>query len=72
MEDNKSDIVKRTLSAVKDVEEKFNKILENSALTISENGGLTKKEIDLLEQLIELSGEVNLAGNAIMKRYLSS
>jgi len=64
--------IARTLLVIREVEEKYSKIQENPALYGSENGGLEKHEIELLERLIELSGEVNIAGNAIMKRYLSN
>jgi len=72
MEENKTNTVLRTLNAIREVEGKFSKILENPALYCAENGGLKKDELELLEKFIKLSGEVNLAGNAIMKRYLPS
>jgi hypothetical protein len=61
----------QTLVAIREVEEKFAKIQENPARYGAENGGLTAQEIDLLEKLITLIGEVNLAGSAILKRYSS-
>jgi hypothetical protein len=72
MEEDKMGIIIQTLVAIREVEDKFAKIQENPALYGAENGGLTKQEHELLEKLIELSGEVNLAGNAILKRYLPS
>jgi tRNA C32,U32 (ribose-2'-O)-methylase TrmJ len=62
--------VVRTLVAIREVEDKFSKIQENPALFGAENDGLTMQELGLLEKLIELSGEVNIAGDAILKRYL--
>jgi len=58
----------QTLLAIKTVEEKFRKIQENPALHGSENG-LTADEHELLGKLIDLCGEVNIAGDAILKRY---
>jgi len=72
MEENETNTILRTLNAIREVEDKFSKIQENPALYSAENGGLKKDEIELLEELIKLSGEVNIAGNAIMKRYLPS
>jgi hypothetical protein len=59
--------IARTLMAIKEVEEKFQKIQENPALNGAEYG-LTSEELELLEKLIELCGEVNLAGDAIGRR----
>jgi len=56
------------LSAIKTVEEKFRKIQENPALYGAEEG-LTFDEHELLGKLIGLCGEVNIAGDAILKRY---
>jgi hypothetical protein len=61
--------VLQTLIAIKAVEEKFAKIQENPALNGSENG-LSNEEQALLEKLTALCGEVNLAGDAIIKRIL--
>jgi len=58
----------QVLSEIKTVEEKFRKIQENPALNGAENG-LTADEIELLNKLIGLCGEVNIAGDAILKRY---
>ena len=60
--------IKRTLIAIKTVEEKFQKIQENPALNGPENG-LTTHELAILNKLIEYCGEVNIAGDAICKRY---
>jgi hypothetical protein len=62
--------IMHVLSAVKTVEEKYRKIQENPALNGAENG-LTAYEIELLGKLIGLCGEVNIAGDAILKRYSS-
>jgi tRNA C32,U32 (ribose-2'-O)-methylase TrmJ len=72
LEKNKMNTVVRTLAAIREVEDKFSKIQGNPALFGAENGGLTKQELELLEKLIGLSGEVNIAGDAILKRYLPS
>jgi hypothetical protein len=59
--------IAQLLVTIRDVEEKFAKIQENPALNGAENG-LTNKECEMLEKLIVLSGEANLAANAIIKR----
>jgi len=56
------------LSAIKTVEEKYRRIQENPALYGAEDG-LTADEHELLGKLIGLCGEVNIAGDAILKRY---
>jgi len=58
----------RALLAIKTVEEKFRKIQENPALNGTENG-LTIDELKILDKLIDLCGEVNIAGDAIIKRF---
>jgi len=58
----------KVLLAVRTVEEKFRKIQENPALNGAENG-FTAEENKLIGQLIDLCGEVNIAGDAILKRY---
>ena len=58
----------QVLLSIKAVEEKFRKIQENPALNSAENG-LTADENKLLGELICLCGEVNIAGDAILKRY---
>jgi len=60
--------IKQTLLAIKTVEEKYRKIQENPASNGAENG-LTAEECELLGKLIVLCGEVNIAGDAIIKRY---
>jgi hypothetical protein len=60
----------QTLIAIRAVEEKFAKIQENPALNGSENA-LSREEMELLEKLITLCGEVNLAGDAITRRSLA-
>jgi hypothetical protein len=62
--------IKQVLLAVKTVEEKYRKIQENPALNGAENG-FTADELELLGKLIGLCGEVNIAGDAILKRYSS-
>jgi hypothetical protein len=62
--------ITRILVAIKTVEEKFSKIQENPSLYGAENG-LTTQETEILEKLIDLCGEVNLAGDAISKRCMS-
>jgi hypothetical protein len=66
----KMNTIARTLAAIKAVEEKFSKIQENPALYGAENG-FTQQELELLDKLIELCGEVNIAGDAISKRALT-
>ena len=63
------DIITKALLEIKAVEEKFRKILENPALFTSENGGLSTQEHDLLKKLINLCGQVNIAGDIIIKKY---
>jgi len=58
----------QVLLATQTVEEKFRKIQENPAMNGVENG-LTANEHELLGKLIGLCGEVNIAGDAILKRY---
>jgi len=60
--------IMQVLLAIKTVEEKFRKIQENPALYGAENG-LTADEHELLGKLIGLCGEVNIAGDVILKRY---
>jgi len=59
--------IMEVLLAIKTVEEKFRKIQGNPALNGAENG-LTTDEQELLSKLIGLCGEVNIAGDAILKR----
>jgi hypothetical protein len=63
------DEIKKVLLAIRTVEDKFRKIQENPALHGAENG-LTAHEQELLGKLINLCGEVNIAGDVILKRYL--
>jgi len=58
----------QAMLAIKTVEEKFRKIQENPALFGAENG-LKADEYALLGKLIDLCGEVNIAGDVILKRY---
>jgi hypothetical protein len=60
-------IIARTIAVISEVEKKFQKIQENPALNGAEHG-LTSEELELLEKLIDLCGEVNLAGDAIARR----
>jgi hypothetical protein len=66
-EGEKMNIIARTLMAIKEVEENFRKIQENPALYGAENG-LTSEKLELLEKIIALCGEVNIAGDAIGRR----
>jgi tetratricopeptide (TPR) repeat protein len=58
--------IAKTLVASRKVEEKFSKIQNNPALNGAENG-FTQQELELLNKIIELCGEVNIAGDAISK-----
>lgn len=62
-------LIIKALLEIRTVEEKFSKIQENPAFYGAENG-LTPHELEILEKLIHLCGEVNIAGNAISKRFL--
>lgn len=64
------DEIKKVLLAIRTVEDKFRKIQGNPALHGAESG-LTAHEQELLGKLIDLCGEVNIAGDAISKRYSS-
>ena len=50
------------------VEEKFRKIQENSSLYGAENG-LTNEELLIFDKLISHVDEMNIAADAILKRY---
>lgn len=63
------DTITRALIEIKNVEEKFRKIQENPALNGAENG-LSTKELEILDKLINLIGEANIAANAILKRTI--
>ena len=63
-------LIAKTLTEIQTVEEKFRKIQENPALNGSENG-LTAHELELLEKLISLIGEANIAADAIFRRASS-
>jgi len=65
------DEIMKILLEIKNVEEKFRHIQENSALYVSENGGFTKQEHETLEKIISLCGEMNIAANEITKKRLS-
>jgi hypothetical protein len=58
----------RHLSEIREVEEKFRKIQENPALYGAEYA-LTPHELEIIEKVINLSGEINIAGKEILKRY---
>jgi hypothetical protein len=62
-------VITQTLMEIKTIEEKFRKIQEDPALNGAENG-LTAHEIQVLEKLISISGEVNIAADTIIKRAL--
>ena len=62
--------INQVLLAIKTVEEKYRKIQENPALHGAENG-FTADELEKFSKLIDLCGEVNIAGDAILKRYSS-
>jgi len=64
------DLISKTLTEIRTVEEKFKKIQENPALNGSENG-LTAHELELLGKLISLIGEANIAADAIFRRASS-
>ena len=61
--------IAQLLTSIKEVEEKFAKIQENPSLYGFENG-LTSHEQELLEKLITLMGEVNIAADSISRRAL--
>jgi|GEM_PF-5881035 len=61
------DEIIKILLEIKIVEEKFRKTQENSALYGFENG-MTSEEIKILDKIINLIGEVNLAADTILKR----
>jgi len=63
------DEIMNALLAIRNVEDKFRKIQENPALYGAKNG-LTTEELKILEKLISVSGEANIAADAIIKRYL--
>jgi hypothetical protein len=65
------DIITQALLVIKTVEEMFRRIQENPALYGAENG-LTSQEMEILEKLISLIGEVNIAADTISKRALNS
>jgi len=67
--EKQSDLIFRTLMEIKRVEEKYRKIQENPAMNSTTNG-LTAHEQEILEKLIALCDEVNIAGDAISKRVL--
>ena len=60
-------LISQALVGIQAVVEKFRKIQENTALHGAENG-LTTKELEILEKLIERTGEANLAADTILKR----
>jgi len=67
--EKQNNLITQALIEIKRVEEKFCKIQENPAM----NGatfGLTAHEQVILEKLIALCGEVNIAGDSISKRVL--
>jgi len=63
------ELILKVLIEIQTVEEKFRKIQENPALNSPENG-LTAHEMEVLEKLISLVGEANIAADAIIKRAL--
>ena len=64
------DEIIRVLLELRDLEERFRKILENPALNGAECG-FTTEELEKLEKLIGLVGEATIVGNEIMKKYSS-
>ena len=64
------EIILRALLEIKSVEEKYRKILEDPALFTSENGGFSAHEHEILEKLISLCGEANIAADVIIKKSL--
>jgi hypothetical protein len=62
------DRIAQILVGIKIVEEKFAKIQENPSLYGSENG-LTNKEVEILDKLIEYIGVAGIAADSILKRY---
>jgi hypothetical protein len=69
MDKETQNIINKVLIEIKTVEEKFRKIQENPALNGAEYG-LTAHEHELLEKLISLVGEANIAADEIVKRVL--
>jgi len=68
MDKETQEIISKTLSEIKAVEEKFSIIQENPALYGAENG-LTAHEVETLEKLLSQLGVANIAIDAIIKRY---
>jgi hypothetical protein len=64
------DLISKTLTEIRTVEEKFRKIQENPALNGAEYG-LTAQEQESLKKLISLAGEANIAADAILRRASS-
>ena len=64
------DKITQVLLEINLVKEKFQKIQENPALYGSENG-FSSDELKLLDKLICLVGEINIATDAIIKRASS-
>jgi hypothetical protein len=69
MDETTQKAIIQALLLMRDVRERFAGIQENPALHGAENG-FTNKELETLKELIDLSGEVNLAGKEISKRFL--
>jgi len=63
-------LFQKALIDIHTVEEKFRKIQENPALNGSENG-LSTHELEILERIISLTGELNIAANEIGRRLSS-
>ena len=60
--------ITRALVELRDLEERFRKILENPALNGAEYG-FTTDEHEKLEKLVGLVGEAAIAGNEIMRKF---
>ena len=59
--------ITQALLDLRDLEERFRKILENPALNGAEYG-FTTEEHEKLEKLVALVGQATIAGNEICKR----
>jgi hypothetical protein len=67
MDKETQNLITQTLMDIKTIEDKFSKIQGNPALYGAEFG-LTAHELEILEKLISLIGEANIAANEIIKR----
>jgi len=70
MNEGTKGLILQTLVNIKNVEEKYRQILENPALFVSENGGFSTQDHDILEKIISLSNEMNIAADVITPKRL--